>query len=134
MKKIMTMLFAALLLTACGNSKEQQSLKQVLTEKFKDDSDLKDYKLNPEDIADCVVNAVSDNVPSNIPGDQKRARYFQAYTLFVGAKSPGELDKTAKEYQDIFGGIQETHAAAATVSDYIMSCMGLAIEKAHPGE
>ncbi len=40
MKKIVTALVAASLLAACGQSKEQQDLKQVLTEKFKDDSDL----------------------------------------------------------------------------------------------
>ncbi len=67
MKKIMTVFVAALLLSACGNSKEQQDLKQVLTEKFKDDSDLKDYKLKPEDIADCVVANISQDAPP-IPG------------------------------------------------------------------
>lgn len=132
MKKIMTVLVAALLLSACGNnSKEQQDLKQILTEKFKDDSDLKDYKLKPEDIADCVVANVSEGAPP-MPGDPKRERFFTAYTQFAGAKSPSDLEKAVKEYQDVFGGVKETYAAANTVTDYIMSCMGLAIEKAAP--
>ena len=106
MKKIMTALVVAALLTACGQSKEQQDLKQVLTEKFKDDSDLKDYKLKPEDIAECVVANISQDAPA-IPGDPKRDRYFASFTKF---------------------------AAANTVTDHIMSCMGLAIEKATPAE
>ncbi len=133
MKKIMTMFVAALLLTACGNSKEQQDLKQVLTEKFKDDSDLKDYKLKPEDIADCVVANISQDAPP-IPGDPKRVRYFEAYTQFAAAKSPTDAEKAVKDYQDLFGGIKEARAAAKTVTDHIMSCMGMAIEKATPVE
>jgi major membrane immunogen (membrane-anchored lipoprotein) len=133
MKKIITVFIAVLLLTACGKSKEQLDLKQVLTEKFKDDSDLKDYKLKPEDIADCVVATISDEAPP-VPGDSKRIRYFEAFTKFAAAKSPNDLEKAVKDYQDIFGGIKETYAAANNVTDYIMSCMGQAIEKATPEE
>ncbi len=39
-----------------------------------------------------------------------------------------------KDYQDLFGGIKEARAAANTVTDHIMSCMGMAIEKATPVE
>lgn len=133
MKKIVTVLLTALMLSACGTSKEQQDLKQVLTEKFKDDSDLKDYKLKPEDIAECVVANISQDAPA-IPGDPKRERYFAAYTKFAAAKSPVEAEQAVKDYQDVFGGIKEARAAANTVTDHIMSCMGLAIEKATPIE
>ena len=133
MKKILTVMVAVVLLSACGNSKEQQDLKQVLTEKFKDDSDLKDYKLKPEDIADCVVANISEDAPP-IPGDAKRVRYFEAFTKFASAKSPSDLEKAVKDYQDLFGGVKETYAAANTVTDYIMNCMGLAIEKATPAQ
>ena len=133
MKKIVTMFVVALLLSACGSSKEQQDLKQVLTEKFKDDSDLKDYKLKPEDIAECVVANISQDAPP-IPGDPKRERYFAAYTKFAAARSPTEAEQAIKDYQDVFGGIKEARAAANTVTDHVMSCMGLAIEKATPIE
>ena len=133
MKKILIVFIAVLLLTACGKSKEQMDLKQVLTEKFKDDSDLKDYKIKPEDIADCVLANISEDAPP-VPGDPKRVRYFEAFTKFSSAKSPSDLEKAVKEYQDIFGGVKETYAAANNVTDYIMSCMGMAIEKATPEE
>jgi len=131
MKKIMTVLVAALSLSACGNSKEQQDLKQVLTEKFKDDSDLKDYKLKPEDIADCVVANISQDAPP-IPGDPKRERYFAAYTKFAAAKSPADAEQAVKDYQDLFGGVKEARAAANTVTDHIMSCMGMANKPVSP--
>jgi hypothetical protein len=133
MKKLLTVFVAALLITACSKSKEQQDLQQILTEKFKDDSDLKDYKLKPEDIAECVVANISQDAPA-IPGDPKRERYFAAYTKFAAAKSPTEAEQAVKDYQDVFGGIKEARAAANTVTDHIMGCMGLAIEKATPSE
>lgn len=131
MKRMMTVLVAALLLSACGDTKEQKDLKQVLAEKFKDDSDLKDYKLKPEDIADCVVANISQDAPA-MPGDPKRDRYFAAFAKFASVKSPAELEKAVKDYQDVFGGVKESFAAANTVTDHIMSCMGRAIEKAAP--
>jgi hypothetical protein len=131
MKKMMTVFIAALLLSGCGDSKEQKDLKQVFTEKFKDDADLKDYKLKPEDIAECVVANISQEAPA-IPGDPKRDRYFAAFTKFASVKSPAELEKSVKEYQDVFGGVKESFAAANTITDHVMSCMGLAIEKAAP--
>ena len=133
MKKMMIVIVAALSLTACGSSKEQQDLKQILTDKFKDDSDLKDYKLKPEDVADCVVANISEQAPS-VPGDPKRERYFNAYIKFASSKSPTEAEQAIKDFQDVFGGLKEARAAANTVTDYVMSCMGLAIEKATPIE
>jgi len=131
MKKMMIVFVAVLLISACGNSKQQQDLKQVFTEKFKDDSDLKDYKLKPEDIAECVVANITEEAPP-VPGDPKRVRYFEAFTKFASVKSPSDLEKAVNEYKDIFGGVKETYAAANNVTDYIMSCMGMAIEKATP--
>lgn len=131
MKIIMTLLVASLFLTACGQSKEQQDLKAILADKFKDDSDLKDYKLKPEDIAECVVVNISEGAPA-IPGDPKRDRYFAAFAKFAAAKSPADAEQAVKEYQDVFGGVKETRAAANSVTDYIMNCMGIAIEKATP--
>lgn len=133
MKKLTILLITAFILTACGNSKEQNDLKLILTDKFKDDSDLKDYKLKPEDIADCVVSNISESAPP-IPGDPKRVRYFEAYAKFAAAKSPSDAEQAVKDYQDLFGGIKDARAAANGVTDYIMSCMGLAIEKATPAE
>lgn len=127
MKKIMTVIFAALLLSACGESKEQLGLKEALTAKLQDDSDLKDYKLNPADVADCVVKAIAENAPG-IPGDPRRERYFAAYAKFVAVKSPADAEKAMEDYQDLFGGVKQAREAAVSVTDHIMGCMGGAIE------
>jgi hypothetical protein len=127
MKKMLLAILAALLLTACGTSKEQTDLKTVLIAKFQEDPDLKDYKIDPADMAGCVMEGIADDAPP-VPGDPKRARYFEAFAKFVGAKSPADLENAAKEYQDLFGGVKEAHAAANSVVDRTMTCMGGAID------
>jgi len=128
MKKVMSVILAALFLSACGDSKEQIGLKEALVAKLQDDSDLKDYKLNPADVADCVIKGISENAPG-FPGDPRRDRYFEAFTKFVAVKSPTDAEKATEDYKDLFGGdVKLAREAALSVTDHIMGCMGGAIE------
>lgn len=134
MKKITCIIFAALLLSACSPSKEQVGLKEVLVAKLQDDTDLKDYKLDPSDVADCVVKAISENAPG-IPGDPRRTRYFEAFTKFIDVKAPGDAQKATEDYKDLFGGsVSQAREAAMSVTEYIMSCMGMGIDARGDGE
>lgn len=132
MKKPIFVILAAALLGACGGSPEQVSLKDALVEKLKDDSDLKDYKINPAEVADCVVKTITDGLPG-FPGDPRRARYFEAYSKFVAVKSPSDAEKAVDEYKDLFGSVIQAREAAVSVTDHIMGCLGIAIEQ-HAGE
>jgi len=131
MKKILVSLLVAMVLTACQQTQEQLDLKAALVNKLKDDSDLKDYKIDPKDLAECVFNEIAENAPG-IPGDVKRNRYFEAFTKFITVSSPSDAEKAVKDYQDLFGGVHETHQAATSVTDHIMSCMGGAVDAAKP--
>ncbi|QSA98978.1 hypothetical protein JWZ97_01705 [Methylococcus sp. EFPC2] len=124
-------LLSVLLLAACS-SKEQTGLKEALTVKLQDDQDLKDYKLDPKEVAACVEKAISDGLPG-IPGDPRRPQYYEAYAKFVSVNSPGDAEAAVQQYKDLFGGIKQAHEAANTITDHIMTCMGTAIEQ-HGGE
>ncbi len=100
--------------------------------KLQDDPDLKDYKLNPSDVADCVVKSITDSLPG-FPGDPRRPKFFEAYAKFVSIKSPGDAEKSMEEYKDLFGSLTQAREAAVSVTDHIMGCMGVAIEQ-HAGE
>ena len=128
MKKMIFALFVALALSACSSSKEQLDLKEALMAKLKDDPDLKDYKLDPSDIADCIVDNITDSLPG-IMGDPRRPQFLEAYAKFVSVKSPKDADAAAETYKDLFGSVQQAHEAGLGVTDYIMSCIGVAIEK-----
>ncbi len=122
MKKVISVLLVAALCSAC-DSKEKLGFKEALVEKLKDDSDLKDYKLDPSEIADCVVGEVSQGLPG-FPGDPRRDAYFDAYASFVMVRSPAEADAATNKYQDTFGSAKAARQAALSITEYIMNCMG----------
>ncbi|MDD2768952.1 MAG: hypothetical protein PHT19_09465 [Methylococcus sp.] len=124
------MILLAALLVACA-SKEQGDLREALVAKLQDDSDLKDYKLDAATIADCVVADVTNDLPG-FPGDPRRKEYLTAYARFYAAKGPGDFEKVAEEYKDLFGSVKKANEAALRMTDYIMTCMGQAIERRDP--
>lgn len=128
MSKRTFLVLLVLLLSACEPSQQQLGLREAVLAKLKDDPDLKDYKLEPESVADCVVKAISDEAPG-ITGDPRRDLYFQAYSQLIGVKNPAEAEKAVEKYKDVFGSPQGAREAALKVTDHIMSCMGEAIEE-----
>jgi hypothetical protein len=122
MKRMTVVLLLAASLGAC-DSKERLGLKEALVEKLQDDSDLKDYKLEPAKIADCVVSEISKGLPG-FPGDPRRDVYFDAYARFVAVQSPSEADAAVNKYQSAFGSVPAARQAAMSVTEHIMSCMG----------
>ena len=130
MSKLLIALIVALTLFGC-NRKEKTGLHDVLVEKFKDDQDLKDYNLDPQDIADCVVDEISASLPG-FAGDPRRPRFFEAYARFLNVKSQADAEKSLQEFKDLFGSEENARTAATSITDHVMTCMGKSIEKATP--
>jgi len=120
------LIIATALLSACS-SPQQTDLKTTLTEKFKDDSDLKDYKLDPAEIADCVVGEITSDIPA-YAGDPRRDQFLQAYLRFVTINSPDEAEKALAEFEQLFGSKQAAREAANNITNHNMTCMGKAID------
>lgn len=128
MKKILLLALMAVALVACAK-KEKTGLRDVLIERFKDDQDLKDYKLDPEGVADCVVDEIGSSLPG-FAGDPRRAQYFDAYARFLNVKSSADAEKSIADFQQLFGSTQRAREAATSITDHIMTCMGKAIDNA----
>lgn len=126
MKKLFLAILLVSLLPACSTP-EQNDLKSALLEKLKDDSDLKDYKIDPAEIADCVVGEISSDIPA-FAGDPRRERFFQAYIRFVNVHSPDEAEKALAEFEELFGSRQAAREAAGNIINHNMTCMGKAID------
>lgn len=128
MKNLLIVFLTAFLLIGC-TSKEKTSLKEALVAKFKDDADLKDYKLDPETMADCVVGEISDSLPG-FAGDPRREQFFEAFVHFANTKSPADAEKAVTDYQQLFGSVKEARHAALSITDHVMTCMGKAVAMA----
>lgn len=126
MKKSFT-LFALLILGAC--SQEKANFEAALTTQLRDDQDLADYDLAPEDIADCVVEKVASSLPG-FSWSPKNDVYYHAYSRMVSSKDDvNEVQKVLEETKDVFGSENKARVAAGDVTNHIMHCMGLAISR-----
>jgi hypothetical protein len=128
MKKLVLLGLAALLLLGCAK-KEKTGLHQVLVDRFSEDQDLKDYKLDPANVADCVIDEISSTLPG-FAGDPRRAEFFTAYERFLAVKSAADAEAAVAEFERLFGSRQKAREAALGITDHIMTCMGKAIENA----
>ena len=127
MNKILIAICAVFALAGCS-TKEQTGLREALVEKFKDDQDLKDYKLDPGTVADCVVKEITETLPG-FAGDPRRDQFFQAYAQFINVKSANDAEKAINDFQQLFGSAKKAREAATSLSDHIMTCIGKAIEQ-----
>lgn len=131
MKKPLLVLTALLSLTACGQ-KEKLGLEEALLARLNEDQDLKDYKLNPQEVADCTLEGISDSLPI-MPTDPRRAQYFEAYAQFLSSPtSPEEAHRMIEGQKELFGSVQAARQAALSITDHIMTCMGLLIAARTP--
>ncbi len=125
-KTFLVLLFV--LLGACEARQQAMGLREAVLAKLQEDPDLKDYKLDAATVADCVVKAISEDAPG-IPGDPRRDTYFKAYTQLLSVKTPTEAEQALDQYKEFFGSQQGVREAALKVTDFIMTCMGEAIEE-----
>jgi hypothetical protein len=131
MKKPLLVFTALLTLAACGQQ-EKLSLEEALLASLKNDQDLKDYKLDPQEVADCTMESISDALPV-MPTDPRRAQYFEAYAQFLSSpSSPDDAHRMIEGQKELFGSVQAARQAALSVTDYIMTCMGLLIAARTP--
>ena len=130
MKQLLILIMTAALLAACA-SKERNEFEEKLAARLALDPDLKDYNLDPNEVASCVVSEIAKTLPG-FRGTPARKPYWEAYAAFESARNTDEALSTVKKYKDVFGSEQKASAAAMEVTQYIMYCMGQLIETAHP--
>lgn len=131
MKKLLLVFTTLLTLAACGQQ-EKLTLEEALLASLKNDQDLKDYKLDPQEVADCAMESISDSLPI-MPTDPRRAQYFEAYAQFLSSpSSPEEAHRMVEGQKELFGSVQAARQAALSVTDHIMTCMGLLIAARTP--
>lgn len=129
MKKLLLAMLAATALTGCGRQ-EKLTLEQALLEKMQADTDLKDYKIAPEDMTGCVMEEIAQSLPV-LPVDTRRGAFFDAYAQFITATNPL---KAIEDAAPLFGSVAEARKAAMSVTDHIMSCMGRLLDQNPPEE
>lgn len=119
MKKIFLIL-AVLFLTACA---DKEAYEQAVLEEMKVNSDLADYKIEPEKMTDCVVKMSIEEMPGAFPLDPVRLTSYQNYTKMLSMRTVKDKKAMLDELRTIFGSPQELVAARSNYTTSVMDCM-----------
>ncbi|MGR9106895.1 MAG: hypothetical protein ACU843_08205 [Gammaproteobacteria bacterium] len=122
MKNFLLVLVAALALAGC-DGKQKDELVEQLQLKFKNDSDLADYKIAPEDMADCVADKILKEIPG-LPGSPNRKRTIEAYTKLVRVNQNEDFRPALEATKEVFGSTTKALEAAGNITTSSFSCIG----------
>jgi len=129
MKKILLLCTSALFLTACADKQQYEAA--VLAE-MQAEQDVKDYKLEPEQMADCIVDLSSKKMPGVFAFDPDRLMAYQNYTKMLLMHTVKDKQKMLEELRQVFGSPKDLAAAHSNYTESVMDCLAAIIKKSEP--
>ncbi|WP_374089047.1 hypothetical protein [Methylomicrobium lacus] len=119
MKKILLISISALLVTACAEKGEYET---AVLEEMKKEQDVKDYKIDPEKMADCVVDTTTQNMPGYFEFDPERRTAYKNYTKMLTLMKSTDPKKTLDELRKDFGSPKALADAHNNLTESMMNC------------
>lgn len=132
MKKIVWLFGLTVALSGCGGE-GKKSLEQALLDKMKSDTDISDYKLDPQQMADCMLDKITDSLPLSAAGPS-RSEFFDTYARFLTTSNPGDGQKVIDDAAKLFGSVQEARKAALSITEHEMDCISTLVSMQEPAE
>jgi len=129
MKKILLLCTSALFLTACADKQQYEAA--VLAE-MQGEKDLKDYKLAPEQMTECVVDLSSEKMPGAFAFDPARLTAYQNYTKMLSMHTVKDKQKMLEELRHVFGSPKDLAEAHSNYTESVMDCLAAIIKKSEP--
>ncbi|MDQ7090278.1 MAG: hypothetical protein Q9M50_06475 [Methylococcales bacterium] len=124
MKKRLLILFVALFLSACADKNQYEAT--VLAEMQKE-QDIKDYKLDPQIMTDCVIDLTSQKMSGFFAFDPARMTAYRNYnTMLTLTQSENPKEVLAQLTKD-FGSGKELFKARVIYSESIGHCLASVI-------
>jgi len=131
MKKRLLILSLALFLSACADQNQYQEA--VLAEMQKE-QDIKDYKIDPQDMTDCVVDLSSKNMHGLFPFDPARMTAYRNYTTMLTLTQSEDPKETLIQLVKDFGSSKALVQARVNYSESIGNCLASIIMKTEAQE
>ena len=130
MKKLLLISLSALLLPACADKNQYE---QVVLEQMQKEQDVKDYKIPPEDMAKCVIDLTTKNMPGYFPLDPNRLTAYRNYTKMLTLTESQDPKKTLEELRTGFGSAKDLADAHTNYTESVMNCLSAVIMKSEEG-
>ncbi|MFZ2313072.1 MAG: hypothetical protein WAV82_10680 [Methylobacter sp.] len=130
MKKLLLISLSALLLPACADKNQYE---QAVLEQMQKEQDVKDYKIPPEDMAKCVIDLTTKNMPGYFPLDPNRLTAYRNYTKMLTLTESQDPKKTLEELRTGFGSAKDLADAHTNYTESVMNCLSAVIMKSEEG-
>ncbi|MCH9699160.1 MAG: hypothetical protein K0U68_13750 [Gammaproteobacteria bacterium] len=131
MKIRLVLILLTLVITGC--SKERSEYEDLLVTQFSQDQEIADYKLDPEDMADCVTDKMSEDVPG-FPGSPVYEDFFKGYKLLLRPEDPREIPERIAKAVEYMGTKQKVNKARVNLTNHTLFCMPQVQEKQYQAE
>ncbi len=129
MKKILLICISALFLTACA---DKQQYEQAVLANMETDMDIQDYNIDPEDMADCVVEISSKDMPGVFNYDPDRLTSFRNYAKMLSMNIVVDKKKMLDELRSLFGSPKALADAHRNYAESVMQCLTIIQQKSEP--
>jgi len=131
MKKYLLIIVAPLLLSACSDKNEY---KQAVLEQMQKETDIKDYKITPEYMTDCVVDLSSEKMPGLFDLDPERITAYRNYTKMLTLFKVDDTKKAMDELRSQFGSAKALADAHANYTESLLECYTTVVSKTEEQE
>lgn len=122
MKKLLLLSIAILTLSGCSDKNNYEAA--VLTDlKREATKDPKDYNVDPEKMATCIVKISSENMRGLFEFDPERLMAYRNYAKMLSVPQAADPKKTMEELRNDFGSAQELSAARSNYIESQMECL-----------
>ena len=131
MKKYLLIIVAPLLLSACSDKNEY---KQAVLEQMQKETDIKDYKITPEYMTDCVVDLSSEKMHGLFDLDPERITAYRNYTNMLNLFKVNDTKKAMDELRNQFGSAKALADAHANYTESLLECYTTVVSKTEEQE
>lgn len=122
MKKVrlVSVIMVSMIIAGCSEKTEYE---QAVLQQMQKDKDIKDYKIEPEKMTQCVVMTSSKDMPGMIPIDPQRKQAYKNYTRMLTLNESEDPRKTLEELRKDFGSPKALAEAHANYAESVVECM-----------
>jgi hypothetical protein len=119
MKKILV-ISVVLFMFGCAEKAEYE---QAVLEEMTKEKDIKDYKIDPQKMVQCVVATSSKDMPGMVPIDPQRRQAYINYTKMLKLNAAEDPKKTLENLRDQFGSAKALAEAHANYAESVVECL-----------
>lgn len=129
MKKILLISMAALFASACAEKSEYEA---AVLEEMKQEQDVKDYHIDPELMAKCVIDTTTEKMPGFFGLDPYRRQTYKHYTKMLTLAKSEDPQKTLDELRKDFGSPKGLADAHSNFTESMMNCYSAIMARSEP--